>query len=313
MRRICQPNIDFYIYNHQERVNSFSFSGKSYECLFEYCPLIFRGILALIIYTKESNFIDFRMWDFFYFCLSLILCFSFYFLLFFFWQMKIDVDVQIFLRKIPKFSSKILANTAMKHPFVSFTLLFILLRIFPSLYKSDEKNNDGSSIVGRNEKMMMIHKTMWRTKLLFPRPASIIVDKEECPKEIWEVEVDSSSSKSLKPEFINGSYEIGTSEDSEDEKGAGEAGNKAMEWTTDDQKNLMDLGTPEIERNKRLESLIASQKARKLFSLQVRRTLRNMGSKIPWLKLLIFQYQKAIFFRIRVVNVHQVRAQLLLF
>ncbi|XP_022853793.1 uncharacterized protein LOC111375226 isoform X2 [Olea europaea var. sylvestris] len=153
--------------------------------------------------------------------------------------------------------------------------------------------------------MMMIHKTMWRTKLLFPRPASIIVDKEECPKEIWEVEVDSSSSKSLKPEFINGSYEIGTSEDSEDEKGAGEAGNKAMEWTTDDQKNLMDLGTPEIERNKRLESLIARQKARKLFSLQVRRTLRNMGSKIPWLKLLIFQYQKAIFFRIRVVNVHQ--------
>ncbi|KAL2533585.1 Uncharacterized protein Adt_06936 [Abeliophyllum distichum] len=133
-----------------------------------------------------------------------------------------------------------------------------------------------------------------------------LVDKraliEEIPKEIREVEVDSSpnpsqcsyscTSKSVKFEFCNGSYEgsekfnfggseIGTSEDSEDEEEAREAGNKAVEWTADDQKNLMDLGISEIERNKRLESLIARRKARKLFSLQVRRTLMNMGSNNP--------------------------------
>ncbi|GAB4860009.1 hypothetical protein Ancab_011485 [Ancistrocladus abbreviatus] len=33
--------------------------------------------------------------------------------------------------------------------------------------------------------------------------------------------------------------------------------NKAVQWTGDDQRNLMDLGSSEIERNRRLESLIA--------------------------------------------------------
>ncbi|GAB4860016.1 hypothetical protein Ancab_011490 [Ancistrocladus abbreviatus] len=33
--------------------------------------------------------------------------------------------------------------------------------------------------------------------------------------------------------------------------------NKAVQWTQDDQRNLMDLGSSEIERNRRLESLIA--------------------------------------------------------
>lgn len=45
-----------------------------------------------------------------------------------------------------------------------------------------------------------------------------------------------------------------------------------VEWTEDDQRNLMDLGSSEIERNKRLESLIAKRKARKLYSMQPRRT-----------------------------------------
>lgn len=35
-------------------------------------------------------------------------------------------------------------------------------------------------------------------------------------------------------------------------------------WTEDDQKNLMDLGTSELERNQRLESLIARRRARKM-------------------------------------------------
>ncbi|CAA2953627.1 Hypothetical predicted protein [Olea europaea subsp. europaea] len=212
-------------------------------------------------------------------------------------------------------------------PFIVSTA--VIFRIFPSLYKRDEKNNNGEpcgTIVGRNGKSLVHVCSVRRRRAkdirreddnsqnnvdekstIFSMNVNYdLVDKhalvEEYPKEIREVEVDSSSnpsqcsylctSKSPKSKFGNGSYgrskkfnfgriEIGNLEDSEDEEEAREAGNKAVEWIVDDQKNLMDLGISEIERNKRLESLIARRKARKLFSLQVRRTLRNMSSNDP--------------------------------
>ncbi|KAI3867650.1 hypothetical protein MKX03_036560 [Papaver bracteatum] len=40
-----------------------------------------------------------------------------------------------------------------------------------------------------------------------------------------------------------------------------------LKWTEDDQKNLMDLGNSELERNQRLESLIARRRARKNFRM----------------------------------------------
>ncbi|WCJ29264.1 hypothetical protein M5689_010909 [Euphorbia peplus] len=67
--------------------------------------------------------------------------------------------------------------------------------------------------------------------------------------------------------------EISTSEDEE----AKESRNKAVEWNEDDQKNLMDLGLSELERNKRLESLIARRRARKLYKAQ---TDKNLMSSI---------------------------------
>ncbi|KAM3376127.1 hypothetical protein P3S68_014841 [Capsicum galapagoense] len=57
------------------------------------------------------------------------------------------------------------------------------------------------------------------------------------------------------------------------------ARNKAVLWNNEDQKNLMDLGLSEIERTKRLESLMARRRARKMLSLQVRRSLMNIGCK----------------------------------
>ncbi|KAL0907625.1 hypothetical protein M5K25_022044 [Dendrobium thyrsiflorum] len=39
--------------------------------------------------------------------------------------------------------------------------------------------------------------------------------------------------------------------------------NKVLTWTADDHKNVMDLGSSDLERNRRLESLIARRKARK--------------------------------------------------
>ncbi|KAL2332941.1 hypothetical protein Fmac_014154 [Flemingia macrophylla] len=53
--------------------------------------------------------------------------------------------------------------------------------------------------------------------------------------------------------------------DEEDGEEAQEDRNKVIGWTEDDQKNLMYLGISEIERNKRLESLIARRKEKKLF------------------------------------------------
>ncbi|KAG6631288.1 hypothetical protein CIPAW_13G080900 [Carya illinoinensis] len=59
--------------------------------------------------------------------------------------------------------------------------------------------------------------------------------------------------------------------DDDDEEETQDNRNSAVKWTEDDQKNLMDLGFSEIERNRRLESLIAKRRARKLFSMQVER------------------------------------------
>ncbi|XP_028051174.1 uncharacterized protein LOC114255819 [Camellia sinensis] len=136
-----------------------------------------------------------------------------------------------------------------------------------------------------------------------------LVDKtaliEENLKEIREVKVDSmidhtesssTASQRLRPECPDdseettdkfsgggGELEAESSDDAEDDDGeeTQEDRNKAVEWTEDDQKNLMDLGISEIERNKRLEGLIAKRKARKLLSIQVRKTLMNLGNNNP--------------------------------
>lgn len=117
-----------------------------------------------------------------------------------------------------------------------------------------------------------------------------MVDKnaliEESPKEIREVEVDfslvnsakatsSSASQNLKHEFDEESDQMGSLEGLKDEE---EEANKAILQgnNDDDQKNVMDVGISDAERNKRLESLIARRRSRKLLSLQVRRSLMNM-------------------------------------
>ncbi|GAA0150230.1 hypothetical protein LIER_09219 [Lithospermum erythrorhizon] len=51
----------------------------------------------------------------------------------------------------------------------------------------------------------------------------------------------------------------------------------ANQGVEDDQKNLPDLGLSEIERNKRLENLIARRRAKKILTLPIRRAMMNMG------------------------------------
>ncbi|KAK6927072.1 hypothetical protein RJ641_008791, partial [Dillenia turbinata] len=57
--------------------------------------------------------------------------------------------------------------------------------------------------------------------------------------------------------------------------------NNAAQWTEDDQKNLMDLGTSEIERNRRLESLMAKRKARKFLRMHAEKNLIDYERNNP--------------------------------
>ncbi|XP_075474114.1 uncharacterized protein LOC142505149 [Primulina tabacum] len=52
----------------------------------------------------------------------------------------------------------------------------------------------------------------------------------------------------------------------------------AIMWTEEDQKNLMDLGSSEIERNQRLENLILRRRARKNMSMVTERNLIDLES-----------------------------------
>ncbi|XP_010256649.1 PREDICTED: uncharacterized protein LOC104596993 [Nelumbo nucifera] len=72
--------------------------------------------------------------------------------------------------------------------------------------------------------------------------------------------------------------EIESQEETEDAQRAQEDGSKAVEWTEDDQKNLMDLGTSELERNQRLENLIAKRRARKLLRMEAEKNLIDFDS-----------------------------------
>ncbi|KAL9269923.1 hypothetical protein AKJ16_DCAP25800 [Drosera capensis] len=78
--------------------------------------------------------------------------------------------------------------------------------------------------------------------------------------------VSSSESLKLMSEF--------SESDDEDED---EPHEEAVQWTEDDERNLMQLGTSEIERNRRLE-LIEKRMAMKLLSMQPRRSPLHMDS-----------------------------------
>ncbi|KAF5727342.1 hypothetical protein HS088_TW22G01035 [Tripterygium wilfordii] len=81
--------------------------------------------------------------------------------------------------------------------------------------------------------------------------------------------------------YGNGASELDVSsseEEGDEEEEREERNNKAVEWTEDDEKNLMDLGDSELERNKRLENLIAKRRARKLYRMHAEKNLIDMDS-----------------------------------
>ncbi|GAB2234006.1 hypothetical protein Droror1_Dr00003241 [Drosera rotundifolia] len=83
--------------------------------------------------------------------------------------------------------------------------------------------------------------------------------------------VSSSESLKLMSEFSK------SDDEDEDEDEPHEETIKAVQWTEDDERNLMQLGTSEIERNRSLE-LIEKKMATKLLSMQARRSPLHMDS-----------------------------------
>ncbi|KAF6153522.1 hypothetical protein GIB67_027389 [Kingdonia uniflora] len=85
------------------------------------------------------------------------------------------------------------------------------------------------------------------------RPQSVVKSAEE---------FDATSQGSYMSN--DGSAESEDGENQEEARGDRRDKRKsAVAWTEDDEKNLMDLGTSELERNQRLENLIAKRRARK--------------------------------------------------
>lgn len=98
----------------------------------------------------------------------------------------------------------------------------------------------------------------------------------------------------LKATYNSDAASSGLSQDSESESGSAEheVENKEnaeseetddvlVPWTTDDQKNVMDLGYIEAERNRRLENLIARRRLRKLQRFETQKNLIDIDSFYP--------------------------------
>ncbi|KAK8921790.1 hypothetical protein KSP39_PZI020489 [Platanthera zijinensis] len=71
-------------------------------------------------------------------------------------------------------------------------------------------------------------------------------------------------------------------EDAREEKDNNES---VVKWTADDEKNLMDLGSLELERNRRLENLIAKRRAKKLQRFQTDKNLIDLDTEpLPFME-----------------------------
>ncbi|XP_052175440.1 uncharacterized protein LOC127790180 [Diospyros lotus] len=116
-----------------------------------------------------------------------------------------------------------------------------------------------------------------------PQPASIYDGGSDADSETSQKSSDGTN-ESDSDEDIKSQKEEACEDDSdENDDYEGEEGTQndkedgtksSVTWTEDDQKNLMELGTSELERNKRLENLIAKRSMRRMM------TEKNFADKI---------------------------------
>lgn len=101
-----------------------------------------------------------------------------------------------------------------------------------------------------------------------PQPAHIPIDDSDASSQGSSHESDEGSAESGE----DGDNQEEAHEDQEDKTEA------VVKWTEDDQKNLMDLGTSELERNRRLENLIAKRMARKHQRIAIEKNLIDLDN-----------------------------------
>ncbi|MBA0632155.1 hypothetical protein Godav_000950 [Gossypium davidsonii] len=114
-----------------------------------------------------------------------------------------------------------------------------------------------------------------------PQPAQLSDNGSDA---ISERSHDSNNDESVESDELENQRE--EDDDDDDEKDAGDGAKEdkedesksAIKWTEDDQKNLMDLGTSELERNQRLDNLIARRRARKNIRLMIEKNLIDVNS-----------------------------------
>ncbi|KAL1063046.1 hypothetical protein V6Z11_D13G119200 [Gossypium hirsutum] len=114
-----------------------------------------------------------------------------------------------------------------------------------------------------------------------PQPAQLSDNGSDA---ISERSHDSNNDESVESDELENQRE--EDDDDDDEKDAGDGAKEdkedesksAIKWTEDDQKNLMDLGSSELERNQRLDNLIARRRARKNMRLMIEKNLIDVNS-----------------------------------
>ncbi|KAI3819928.1 hypothetical protein L1987_13781 [Smallanthus sonchifolius] len=90
------------------------------------------------------------------------------------------------------------------------------------------------------------------------------------------VSTDAASDHSLESgEFVNEADDYDDDREDMDVKDDGEE--SAVTWTTDDQRNLMNLGTSELERNQFLENLVARKKALRNLRILAEKNMVNIS------------------------------------
>lgn len=115
-----------------------------------------------------------------------------------------------------------------------------------------------------------------------PLPAQLSHDGSDAASESSAKSSDSGSESddNIENHELDGedNEDVDDDDDDEPQENAEAGRNSAITWTEEDQKNLMDLGNSELERNQRLESLIARRRARKCMSMMPERNLIDLES-----------------------------------
>ncbi|XP_015055392.1 uncharacterized protein LOC107001959 [Solanum pennellii] len=112
-----------------------------------------------------------------------------------------------------------------------------------------------------------------------PQPVGLSHDVSHAPSEssTKSSESDDESDDDVSEDQEEVEVADDENEDDEEEETRDTEGPKsAITWTEEDQRNLMDLGTSELERNQRLESLIARRRSRKNMSFTDEKSLIDL-------------------------------------